>query len=200
MVNVHFSLLPRWRGAAPVERAILAGDPTTGVCVMAVEAGLDTGPLYGCREVEIGAEETAEELRRRLGELGSDLLLDLLSRPTGLPEPTPQRGEPTYAAKLTPAELRLDFVRSAAECARLVRAGRAWTTYRGQRLIIVAARPREGGAPSSLGPPGLLEGDVVRTGAGLLELVIVQSAGRAPLPFDAWRAGARPFAGEILGA
>lgn len=199
MVNVHFSLLPRWRGAAPVERAILAGDPVTGVCVTVVERGLDTGATYGCRQVAIGEEETADQLRQRLGDLGNALLLDLLGRPTGLPEPTPQRGEPTYAAKFTPAELRLDFGRPAVECARLVRVGRAWTTFRGQRLIVVAARPRAGDPQREPYWPGLLEGSVVHTGDGLLELVEVQSAGRGRLSFAAWHAGQRPGLGEVLG-
>ena len=92
MVNVH-SLLPRWRGAAPVERAIIAGDATTGVCVMALERGLDTGPVYARREVAIGDDESAGELRGRLGAVGTALLLELLDRPEGLPVPTPQSGE-----------------------------------------------------------------------------------------------------------
>jgi len=198
MVNLHFSLLPRWRGAAPVERAILAGDPTTGVCVMALEAGLDTGPVYDRREVAIGDAETAAELRARLGGIGTALLLEMLDRPGGLPEPVPQSGEPTYAAKLTPDELRLDFSRSAVECARVVRAGRAWTTYRGRRLLVVAARPfADAEAP---GPPGRLAGSRAATGAGVLELVEVQSEGRGSLPFTAWAAGARPGPAEVLGA
>ncbi len=198
MVNLHFSLLPRWRGAAPVERALLAGDPTTGVCLMALEAGLDTGPVYDRREVAIGDDETAAELRARLGGIGTALLLEMLDRPGGLPEPVPQYGEPTYAAKLTPDELRLDFSRSAVECARQVRAGRAWTTYRGRRLLVVAARPTAGAGAS--GPPGRFAGPGVATGAGVLELVAVQSEGRGPLPFAAWAAGARPAPAEILGA
>ncbi|MGH9074310.1 MAG: methionyl-tRNA formyltransferase, partial [Acidimicrobiales bacterium] len=79
MVNLHFSLLPRWRGAAPVERAILAGDAVTGVCLMGLEEGLDTGPVYGCRQVTIGPEETAGELGERLGEVGTALLVERLS-------------------------------------------------------------------------------------------------------------------------
>lgn len=199
MLNVHFSLLPRWRGAAPVERAILAGDRTTGVCVMAVGEGLDTGPVYGCREVTIGEEETADELRLRLGDLGSSLVLDLLARPTGLPEPTPQSGEPTYAAKLRPADLRLDFHRSAVECGRVVRLGRAWTTFHGRRLLVRRARPVAGVPAHFAGPPGLLEGSVVHTGSGVLELLEVQSEGRRPLPFAVWRDGTRPEPGEVLG-
>jgi methionyl-tRNA formyltransferase len=199
MLNVHFSLLPRWRGAAPVERAILAGDRTTGVCVMAVGEGLDTGPVYGCRQVPIGEEETADELRRRLGDLGSSLVLDLLARPTGLPEPTPQSGEPTYAAKLRPEDLRLDFCRSAVECGRVVRVGRAWTTFRGRRLLVRTARPGAEVPAHFAGPLGLLEGSVVHTGSGVLELLEVQDEGRRALPFAVWRAGIRPQPGEVLG-
>ena len=198
MVNVHYSLLPRWRGAAPVERAIIAGDATTGVCVMALERGLDTGPVYARSEVAIGDDETAGELRGRLGAVGTALLLEVLERPEGLPVPTPQSGEASYAAKLTRDELRLDFTRSAVECHRVVRVGRAWTTFRGRRLIVVAARP-SADHPASGAPPGLLEGSAVMTGAGALELVEMQTEGRGPLPFAAWRAGARPRPGELLG-
>jgi methionyl-tRNA formyltransferase len=104
MVNVHFSLLPRWRGAAPVERAILAGDPETGVCLMELEEGLDTGPVYARAVTAIGPDETADDLRRRLGEIGTELLLENLA--VGLGEPEPQIGEPTYAAKISTPRLR----------------------------------------------------------------------------------------------
>ena len=107
MVNVHFSLLPRWRGAAPVERAILAGDRETGVCLMELEEGLDTGPVYARAATPIGPDETADELRRRLGEIGTELLLKNLA--VGLAAPQPQIGEPTYAAKISTDEMRLDF-------------------------------------------------------------------------------------------
>jgi methionyl-tRNA formyltransferase len=102
MVNLHFSLLPRWRGAAPVERAILAGDDETGVCVMDVEEGLDTGGIYALERVRVHPHETADELRARLVAIGTPLLLEVLARPGGIGEPMPQDGEPTYAAKLTP--------------------------------------------------------------------------------------------------
>src|SRR5688500_2119872 len=143
MVNLHFSLLPRWRGAAPVERAILAGDAETGVCLMALDPGLDTGPVHDCVRTPVGADETLEQLRGRLGELGTALLVDALARP--LPEPTPQTGEPTYAAKIDPSELELDFSRPAIEVHRTIRLGRAWTTFRGKRLQVLAARPVEDG-------------------------------------------------------
>ena len=107
MVNIHFSLLPRWRGAAPVERAILAGDARTGVCLMEVAEGLDEGGVYARVEVDIGPHESAAELRARLAEIGADLLVDRLRH--GLGRPEPQAGEVTYAAKLDADEFRLSF-------------------------------------------------------------------------------------------
>lgn len=184
MINVHFSLLPRWRGAAPVERAILAGDDETGVAIMELEEGLDTGPVLVEKRVAIGVEETADELRSRLVEIGTRSLVDLLEHP--LPAPTPQRGEPTYAAKLEPAELRIDWFRTADEIARLVRLGSAWTTFRGARLRILRARPAVG-----VLVPGETDGAVVGTAKGVLELVEVQPEGKGRQPAAAWRNGAR---------
>lgn len=137
-VNLHFSLLPRWRGAAPVERAILAGDRYTGVCLMGLEETLDTGGVFRRAEVEIGPDETLDELRGRLVELGTGLLLDALAN--GFGPPQPQVGEPTTAAKIEPDELRLDWARPAVELQRVVRLGRAWTTFRGRRLLVHRAR------------------------------------------------------------
>ncbi|HEX3622754.1 MAG TPA: methionyl-tRNA formyltransferase [Acidimicrobiales bacterium] len=194
MVNLHFSLLPRWRGAAPVERAVLAGDAVTGVCVMALEEGLDTGPVYACEERPIGDDESVEQVRVALAETGSRLLVDLLAR--GLPEPTPQVGEPTYAAKIEPEEHHLDWSRPAAELRRVVRLGRAWTTFRGRRLHILRAEPSDaaGLSPGQLDPATLAVG----TGAGALALVEVQPEGKGPQQAAAWRNGARPTAGERL--
>jgi methionyl-tRNA formyltransferase len=191
MVNVHFSLLPRWRGAAPVERAILAGDTETGVGIMRLEEGLDTGPLYAEERVAIGERETADELRARLVEIGTRLLVDTLSAP--LPEPRPQVGEPTYAAKIEPDELRIDWTRPAVDIDRLIRIGRAWTTFRGARLRVLAARPTVG-----VLDPGEIDGAVVGTGHGALELLEVQPEGKGRQPAAAWRNGARIQAGERL--
>jgi methionyl-tRNA formyltransferase len=198
LVNVHFSLLPRWRGAAPVERAILAGDADTGVSLMEVEAGLDTGPVYARRATPIGPEETADELVTRLAGLGAELLLELLSGP--LPVPEPQSGEPTYADKITPDDLRLGWERPAAELARVVRAGRAWTTWRGKRLLVLRAAEPAPDAPGVDGPPGTLSGPVVATGAGALRLVTVQPEGRPAVDAVAWARGARPAPGERMGS
>src|SRR6266511_3206870 len=113
-VNLHFSLLPRWRGAAPVERAILAGDTETGVCLMRIDEGLDTGGVYASVSTPIEQEETAGELHGRLTELGTRLLLDTLPRVPET-EPVPQDGEPIYAEKLTVEEFRIDGTRPSIE-------------------------------------------------------------------------------------
>ncbi len=200
MVNLHFSLLPRWRGAAPVERAILAGDRETGVCVMALEEGLDTGPVYASAAVRIEEEETAEELRELLGQIGTRLLLERLSAGlAGLGSPLPQVGEATYADKIRPEELILDWRRPASELARVVRVGRASSTFRGHRFLVHRARaiPRPSGVEA--GVPGTARGDAVWTGEGLLVLIEVQSEGRARQSFSSWAAGARVAPGERFG-
>jgi methionyl-tRNA formyltransferase len=187
MVNIHFSLLPRWRGAAPVERAILAGDETTGVCLMDVEEGLDTGGVYRRREVAVGPEETAAELTGRLAEIGAELLVEALQE--GLGRPLPQDGEPIYAAKIEAADLRLDWDRPATELHRVVRLGRAWTTCGGRRLLILEAQPTEA---SEAEAPGAVQGTLVGTGRGGLRLVRVQPEGRRPMTADEWRRGLTP--------
>ncbi len=212
MVNLHFSLLPRWRGAAPVERALLAGDKRTGVCLMALEEGLDTGPVYGCVETPIGPRETAAALAERLSLLGTELLVERLSDlPVSLGSPAPQKGESTYAAKLDPGELHIDWTATATAIDRLVRVGRAWTLFRGKRLIVVRAEPLggDGGSPAeglplaSLPPAGLpvgsLKGELVATGGGWLQLLEVQPEGKPSMAADEWARGARPQQGELLG-
>jgi methionyl-tRNA formyltransferase len=176
-VNVHFSLLPRWRGAAPVERAILAGDDETGVCIMEIEKGLDTGAIYERATTRIGDDETAGELRSRLVELGTDLLLETLPDLAQI-APEEQVGEPTYAEKLTVEEFELDWSRPAIELSRVIRAGNprpgAWTTVDGKRLKIWRAPIADDGS---------------------LELLDVQPEGRARMQFVDWVRGRRgePF-------
>jgi methionyl-tRNA formyltransferase len=195
MINLHFSLLPRWRGAAPVERAILAGDTMTGVCVMTLEEGLDTGPIHACQSVEIGPEESLSELRSRLVVIGTQLLVEQVGG--GLSPAVPQVGEPTYAAKISPDELRLDFSLGAVQLARVVRLERAWTTWRGKRLRVMRARP----VPFADGrSAGTLDGLLVATGEGALELIEVQPEGKQPMAAVVWRNGARPAPGECLGS
>ena len=179
MVNLHFSLLPRWRGAAPVERALLAGDAETGVDVMRVEEGLDTGGIYAEQIVPIGAETTAAELRAELVEVGSSLLVDTLAHPVAewVDSARPQEGEPIYAAKLDKAEFEIDWEQPIEQVHRLIRLGGAWTTFRGKRFKINEAR--------------LVE--------GRLEPLTVQPEGKAAMPFDAWRNGAQPTSDELFG-
>lgn len=196
MVNVHFSLLPRWRGAAPVERAILAGDEETGVSLMRVEEGLDTGAIYASRSTPIGPDETAAELRARLAELGAALLVEQLA--SGLGVPRAQSGVASYAAKLSPGELRLDFTAAALFLVRLVRVGRAWTTFRGRRLLVHRAHALPGDSTGY--PPGTLTRAGVATGEGWFVPEVVQESGRGRLAFTAWQQGARLQDGEMLGA
>jgi methionyl-tRNA formyltransferase len=190
-VNVHFSLLPRWRGAAPVERAILAGDTETGVCVMQLEAGLDTGPVYASERVAIGPRETAGELRARLVEVGTRVLLERLPTIAGS-HPSPQIGEPTYAEKLSVEEFRLDPSRPAVELDRVVRAGNprpgAWMSIGGRRVKVwrASADPTGAGDPGRVTPAGELI-----TTDGALVLEEVQPEGKRPMPGAAWRAGVR---------
>ena len=195
MVNMHFSLLPRWRGAAPVERALLAGDRVTGVCIMAVDETLDTGAVYRRAEVPIGDRVTAAQLRDDLVDVGTRLLVDVLAG--DLPIPEPQVGEPSYAAKLTPDEWRLDWSTPAVQVDRWVRAGESWTTFRGERLSVVAADPVDG--PGALGAGELTADGVVGTGAGALRLRIVRPAGKRAMPWRDFANGARPRPGERLG-
>jgi methionyl-tRNA formyltransferase len=220
MVNVHFSLLPRWRGAAPVERAVLAGDAETGVGLMRLEHDLDTGPVLAWRRVDIGAHEHVSSLTGRLAVLGAQLVVDALGQGVeALPPGAPQAGEATYAPKVGPEELRLDWARPAAELERVVRLDRAWTTFRGDRLRVLDARAnadatvRDDKVPDDtaddkvpddtadvdVAAPGVLEGTTVRTGEGVLELREVQPAGKRPMPASAWSRGVRARPGETLG-
>jgi methionyl-tRNA formyltransferase len=186
MVNLHFSLLPRWRGAAPVERAILAGDDRTGVDLMVVEEGLDTGAVYARAELAIGPDETLGELRARLVEAGTALLVDNLTR--GLGAPTPQTGEALYAAKIDPGELAIDWARPAVEVHRLVRVGGAWTTHQGRRLKVWRTQV----PPTGSGP-------VVPAGDGPVELVEVQPEGKPRMAAPAWANGVHWTPGDRLG-
>lgn len=183
MVNLHFSLLPRWRGAAPVERAILAGDEETGVCVMEVVEALDAGGIYAVDRTPVG-DKTLSELWEELSTRGAELLVSTLSHPLGAPEP--QQGEVTYAHKLGPDDRRVPWAADAVSCRRVVRLGRAWTTLAGDRVLILDA---DVGADRDA-PPGTLSDDAtVACGRGSLRLRRVQPAGRAAMDADAWVRG-----------
>lgn len=188
MVNMHFSLLPRWRGAAPVERALLAGDTETGVCLMQLEEGLDTGPIYDTVRLPIAATATADDLRRDLVAIGTDQLVRCLAAP--LAQPVPQQGEPLYAAKIRPEELRIDWSQPAEHINRLVRLGGAWTTFREKRLKVLAVSSGES------------EDDAWERSAEQplpgLRLLTVQPEGKGPMPYADFARGARPQNDEMF--
>jgi methionyl-tRNA formyltransferase len=196
MINIHFSLLPRWRGAAPLERALLAGDPTTGVCVMKIVSELDAGPVYARADLEIG-EKSLEELRSELGVIGTALIVDLLEDGLkSLPEPTTQTGEVVYAAKMKKDEFLLDFTQPAAQVLRVIRLGSSFTFVENRRLRILSATL----VPEYAGSPGELAGEVVGTGQGGLRLERVQGEGGREMDASAWRRGVRDQGILRLGA
>jgi methionyl-tRNA formyltransferase len=194
-LNVHPSLLPRWRGAAPIERAIMAGEERTGVCVMEVAAGLDSGPVALCEELPIGAEEDFEALSTRLAATGGELLVrafDLLGREE-LELSEQDEGEATYAEKIGPRERRLDPRRPAAELARVVRAltphvGAYLETGDGGRLGVRRARAVDVGVR-----PGEVKAEwgalLLGCGQGALRLEVVQPPGGKPMAADAYLRG-----------
>jgi len=179
-LNIHASLLPRWRGAAPIHRAILAGDAETGICIMQMEAGLDTGPVLMRAAIPIGAEDTTADLHDRLSALGADLVLKTLS---GLPLPAiPQPVDGvTYAAKIDKAEARIDWSRPAVEVDRQIRGlspfPGAWCEIDGARVKLLRSRCVEGqGAPGQV-----LHGMVIACGTGAVEITLAQREGKRPM-------------------
>jgi methionyl-tRNA formyltransferase len=208
-LNIHASLLPRWRGAAPIQRAILAGDAETGVAIMQMDAGLDTGPVLLERRLPIGADDDSARLHATLAALGAEALLEAIDGlESGTLQPRPQaEAGATYAPKIGKAEARIDWSEDAAAIARRVRAFRPWpvaeTQHRGEQLRIHRARALQDGAvPGSVAAPGTvlgLEDDmwVVACGRGRLGILELQRAGRRSM-------GAREFAqglqvtGEVL--
>jgi len=190
MLNVHFSLLPRWRGAAPVERAILAGDEETGVDVMSLEAELDTGPIHLERRVSVG-EKTARQLTSELAELGSRALVEVLDSPLLLANPRRQEGEATYAAKLTKETFHLVPSMSPALLLRTVRLERAFTFVNGRSLVVMRAHAVDVGSE----PPGSIRavgGVVTLVGeGGGVALDDVRPEGARAMTAGAWWTGAR---------
>lgn len=201
MLNLHFSLLPRWRGAAPVERALLAGDAVTGVELMALEATLDTGPVYWSEQVRIEPRDTAAGLRARLAQIGAERLAASLV--AGLGEPVAQLGEPTYAHKITRDDRKIDWTSSAEQIDRQVRVGGAWTTTDGQQLKVHRAVPLDvsefGEVAEQVAGAGRLVGSVVVCGDGALRLEVVQPQSKPQMAADDWLRGARLGAASSLG-
>lgn len=178
-LNIHASLLPRWRGAAPIHRAIMAGDAETGICIMQMEAGLDTGPVLLREATAIGAEETTGQLHDRLSQMGARLITVALSRLDDLvPEVQPSEAV-TYAAKIDKAEAAVDWTRPAVEVDRLIRGlspfPGAWTEIEGQRVKLLGSRLVEGS-----GAAGEVLDNTLRItcGTGAVQLLRLQRAGR----------------------
>jgi methionyl-tRNA formyltransferase len=215
-VNLHFSLLPRWRGAAPVQHAIRAGDRTTGVTTFVLDEGMDTGPVLDTVEVDIGDEESAGELLERLAVLGAPVLVDSVRRLVAgaVPTPQPEHGA-TLAPKIAPADVAIDFAAPSRPIVDLVRsadpAPGAHTTFRGKRLKIFRAAPVAvassvdddgGGADAVPGEVLAHEGPltVVAAGDGAIELREVQPEGKGRMDGAAFANGYRPQPGDRLGA
>ncbi len=180
-LNIHASLLPRWRGAAPIHRAIMAGDAETGVCIMQMEAGLDTGPVLLREATRIGPEETTGALHDRLSRMGARLIVEALGRINDLtPEPQPEEGV-TYAQKIDKTEARVDWTVPAEEVDRKIRGlspfPGAWAEVEGQRLKFLASRVVEG-----TGTPGTVLNDAltIACGTGAVEVLRLQRAGKGP--------------------
>lgn len=200
-INIHASLLPRWRGAAPIQRAILAGDAETGVCIMQMEAGLDTGPVLVSGKLPIGDDDTASTLHDGLAVLGAELIVDALAKLPLAPCPQPEAGV-TYAAKIEKGEAPLDWRLPAIQLARQVRAFNpfpgALATYQGNAIKVWSARVSD-----AEGSPGAIlaadrNGIVVACGEGALRLVELQKAGGKRLPVAQFLAGMPLVAGAAF--
>jgi methionyl-tRNA formyltransferase len=206
-VNLHFSLLPAWRGAAPVQHAIMAGDEVTGASTFLLEAGLDTGPVYGTVTEAIAPRDTAGDLLGRLAESGAGLLvatLDGIAAGSLVAEPQPAEGV-SLAPKVEAADAQVTWALPAHVVDRRIRgvtpAPGAWTTWRGDRLRLGPVEP----LPEVSGlEPGEVSVDasgvLVGTGRGAVRLGDVQPAGKRMFPAADWARGARPASGERMGA
>ncbi|MEL6677349.1 MAG: methionyl-tRNA formyltransferase [Pseudomonadota bacterium] len=199
-LNIHASLLPRWRGAAPIHRAIMAGDRETGVCIMRMEAGLDTGPVLLREALTIGAEETTGTLHDRLSTLGARMIGEALARHGDLsPQPQPEEGV-TYAHKIDKAEAAIDWTRPAAEVDRQIRGlspfPGAWTILDGERLKLLGSRHAQGSLR-----PGEVAHDPLRVGCGdgAVELLSLQRAGRGAQDAATFQRGTPIPAGAQFG-
>ena len=203
-VNIHASLLPRWRGAAPIQRALLAGDRETGISIMCMDAGLDTGPVLSRHRLAIAAEDDAGSLHDKLTSLGAEAIVAALAEiETGKAKPVPQPAEgATYARKIGREEAMLDWSQPAASLERAVRALRpapgAATTLQGERIKIWRARVAEGrgAAGSVLAVGGEL---VVGCGEGALAITQLQRAGGKPLSAGEFLRGRALSPGARLG-
>jgi len=201
-VNIHASLLPRWRGAAPIHRAIMAGDDETGISIMQMEAGLDTGPVLLTRTLPIGAEDTTAALHDRLSQLGAEAIVAALADFDSLsPVPQPQEGV-TYAEKIDKAEAAIDWSNDAAEIDRQIRGlspfPGAWTTHSGRRLKFLACR-RAQARPDGAAAGSVIDGLTIACGTGAIEITELQPEGKPLMAAADFLRGTDLPAGTILG-
>lgn len=199
-LNIHASLLPRWRGAAPIHRAIMAGDVETGVCIMQMDAGLDTGDVLLRRSLEIGAEETTAQLHDRLSVLGAAAIVDALAELDQLePVAQPEEGV-TYAAKIDKSEARIDWTRSASEIDRQIRGlspfPGAWFDLEGTRVKVLGSSLGAGkGQPGEVLDAGLR----IACGEGAVQPTRLQKAGKAAQDVEVFQSGAQIGVGAVFG-
>ena len=199
MINIHYSLLPRWRGAAPVERALLAGDEQTGVCIMQVVEQLDAGDILSSASTQISQTDTTASLRARLGEMATPLLIDVLS--SGATTATPQSGDVVVAAKITPVDLEIDWSKPAVVVDRQVRVGGAFTFFNEKRFKIHSLKVSAEVFISKSGNMVVVNDRVlVACGQGVIELVEVQPEGKPRISAQDWKKGARLDAQSRLGS
>lgn len=201
-VNIHASLLPRWRGAAPIHRAIMAGDDETGISIMQMEAGLDTGPVLSTRTLPIGAEDTTAALHDRLSQLGAEAIVAALADFDSLtPVPQPQEGV-TYAEKIDKAEAAIDWSNDAAEIDRQIRGlspfPGAWTTHSGRRLKFLACR-RAQARPDGAAAGSVIDGLTIACGTGAIEITELQPEGKPRMAAADFLRGTDLPPGTILG-
>ena len=180
-LNIHASLLPRWRGAAPIHRAVLAGDAETGVCIMQMDAGLDTGPVVMCEKTKISAEDTTDDIHDRLALLGSRMIVQAVAKLPAHSVPQSVDGI-TYAAKIDKSEARVDWSRSAEEIDRQIRGlspfPGAWCDIAGERVKLLRSRLAVGN-----GQPGqVLHGMTIACGTGAVAVTLAQREGKKPMP------------------
>jgi methionyl-tRNA formyltransferase len=199
MINIHYSLLPRWRGAAPVERALLAGDEQTGVCIMQVVEQLDAGDILQSATTQILPTDTTSSLRARLGEIAIPLLIDVLSN--GATAAQPQRGDVVVAAKIKQADLEIDWSKPAVVVDRQVRVGGAFTFFNGKRFKIHSLIVSAEIFISESGNMVVVNDRVlVACGQGVVELLEVQPEGKPRISAEDWKKGARLDAQSRLGS
>jgi len=204
-VNLHYSLLPAWRGAAPVQHALLAGDEITGATTFLLEQGLDTGPGFGVVTEQVRPTDTAGDLLDRLSRSGADLLvatLDALEDGELVAQPQPPDGV-SLAPKLTPEDARVRWDEPATAVDRRIRACTpapgAWTTFRGARVKLGPVVPQPDSVPGAPGSLEVTRGSVlVAAAGGCVELGLMQPAGKGPMPAADWARGVRPQPGELL--